>query len=190
LAGAVHLLAPDHWFPASILAWRRGWRLGRTLTFLLLAYSAHVALGAAVYFAFREFLTEIGSSRLLPFTIVLICVLGLARSIRFDRVEEIFRSDAGSPWRIWTVLALLGPSESLIPILIKSQQTGISTATTCLAFLGGTLASGAALAVMGRIVWDRPEALARWLSFLRGRMAAAPVAGFLAVGLVFLLRLS
>jgi hypothetical protein len=182
MAGAVHVIAPDHWFPASSLAWRRGWRSGKTVAFLGLAYAGHLALGYALFWFFREFWLSAVAGRLLYFTVALIASSALIRSYRFSSGEGYVRS-------VWTVLAFLGPCESIVPILIKGEQMGVASREILSAFLFGTIAMGIALVLLSRRIWDRPETLARYVNLIRGRVAPLPVAGAVAVGLVYFLRL-
>jgi hypothetical protein len=189
MAGAIHVIAPDHWFPASTLAWRRGWRTRTMVLFLSLAYAGHLALGYALFWLFREFWLGAVAGRLMLFTIALITVAALIRSYRFSHVEGVIRSSSLSRWRLWTVLALLGPCESIVPILIKGQQMGMSAQAILTAFLAGTWVMGIGLVLLSQRVWDQPELLARWVSIIRGRVAPLPVAGVVAVGLVYFLRL-
>ncbi|HUP58255.1 MAG TPA: hypothetical protein VM598_12435 [Bdellovibrionota bacterium] len=96
MAGAVHVLAPDHWFPASLLAWRSGWRNRSLAAFTAVALILHVALGLLIYFAFYDFLHAFASARLFAFTLALVCLVGLIRAFRFAKVEDVFRSRAQS----------------------------------------------------------------------------------------------
>jgi hypothetical protein len=123
------------------------------------------------------------------FTIGLITLAAVVRSYRFSQVEGVIRSSSLSRWRLWTVIALLGPCESIIPILIKGQQMGMEPFRICAAFLGGTLVTGIALVLLSQRIWDQPIALARWVSVIRGRVTPIPVAGAVAVGLVYFLKL-
>jgi hypothetical protein len=189
MAGAVHVLAPDHWFPASTLAWRRGWRAGQTILFLVVAYAIHLALGYAIFRALGDSVLAFLEARLMYFTIALICLAAFVRSYRFSHVEGVIRSSSLSRWRLWTVLALLGPCESLIPILIKARQMGLEPVGVSCWFLAGTLVAGIALVLGSQRIWDRPELLARWVSVIRGRVTPIPVAGAVAVGLVYFLHL-
>src|SRR4051812_25214327 len=180
MACAVHVLAPDHWFPASTLAWRRGWRMGRTVLFLFAAYSLHLAAGYAIFSLLGDSVLAFIEGRLMLFTIGLISIAAFVRSYRFSQVEGVVRSRSNSRWRLWTVLALLGPCESVVPILIKARQMGMEPAGVGLWFLAGTLVAGIGLVLGSQRVWDQPELLARWVSVMRGRVAPIPVAGVVA----------
>ncbi len=46
LAGAAHVLAPDHWMPGSVVAWQRGWGFIKTSLF---------SLGIFYYMSFLAF---------------------------------------------------------------------------------------------------------------------------------------
>lgn len=189
MAGAIHMIAPDHWFPASTLAWRRGWRTGKVVLFLSVAYAFHLVLGYALFWLFREFWVGAVASRLMDFTIGLIALAALVRSYRFSHVEGLIRSSSLSRWRTWTVLALLGPCESIVPILIKGQQMSVPSHEVLAAFLAGTWIAGILLVFASQRIWNQPERLARWVSLIRGRISPIPVAGLVAVGLIYFLRL-
>ncbi len=190
MAGAVHVLAPDHWIPASLLGWRRGWTNRRLALFAASGLLAHVALGLLIYFAFRDFLEAFAAARLFAFTLAFVCLVGLVRALRFSKVEDIFRSRAQSGWQVWTILSLLGPCESIVPILIKSSQMGVGYAAATGAFLVGTVSTGVVLMISGRFLWDRPELFSIWGGVLRRRVGPIPIAGIVAVGLLYLVRLS
>ena len=53
-AGAIHVLSPDHWMPASILAWQRGWKLSKVSSFAAGVLLVHVALGFVVFFVLNQ----------------------------------------------------------------------------------------------------------------------------------------
>src|SRR4051812_9144892 len=109
MAGALHVVAPDHWFPASLLAWRLGWSNRKALLLTAAALAGHVIFGLILYFGFHDFLQAFATARLFSFTLALVCLVGLIRAFRFAKVEDVFRSRADSRWQLWTIVSLLGP---------------------------------------------------------------------------------
>ena len=126
IAGVIHVMAPDHWLPASVLAWQRGWMLRKTALFSVAILCFHICLGLAIYFAIGVLVSHFGPDR--GFAVALAITLGamFLRMVRFSRIRGIFRStNSNAVWGILGVLSLLGPCESLIPILLKSRQLGV-----------------------------------------------------------------
>lgn len=189
IAGAVHMIAPDHWLPASVLSWRRGWRAPRALALSFVAFGFHVVLGAGVYFLLASFLRGFTGSALFTFGVVLVFSVMAARVFRFARIREVLGAETGSPWAVFVVVSLLGPAESLVPILVKSGQLGAGYLAPTMAFFAGTLVSGMALVLGGRWLWNRPMGLPRGLLWAQSSGAVFPVIAGLALGLGALMRL-
>jgi hypothetical protein len=124
--------------------------------------------------------------------LAVVCTFGLFRAFRFVGVEDVIRSRSQSPWRLWTVFALLGPCESVVPVLVKARAMGQGYPLAIVCFLLGTLMMGGVLVWAGRSVWNRPALLTRWVAVLRrgrGRTLPIPVAGAVAIGIICLLKL-
>jgi hypothetical protein len=189
LAGAIHVAAPDHWVPASILTWQRRWRPAGTILFVALALTLHVLLGAAVYFAFDDYLRALDPARLFPYALAFVIAVMIVRGFRFSRIRDVQRLGPHSWWGILGVVTLLGPCESIIPIFLKSASLGVGYFLPLVAFLAGTVASGITLALFGRFVWNRPLWLIRSFDWANQRVALLPVAAGVALGLRYLLKL-
>ena len=190
LAGAVHVMSPDHWVPASLFTWQRRWPLRRTLLFVLYALGLHLGLGLAVYFAFDEWLLSLDPHRMIVLSMGMVFGVMILRSVRFSGIQKVQQLGPHRWWGLVAVVSLLGPCESLIPVLMKSRMLGYGYFVPFLAFSVGTLTAGAGLIASGRIVWNRPFGLPRLLSWVDRRVAVLPIAAGLILGLRFLLRLS
>lgn len=183
LAGAVHVLAPDHWLPASIVAWQRGWSISKTIFFALAIFVLHVAMGAAIYFSFSWLFAGLESFDFFLFSVVLVFSVMLLRLLRFSSVAQVFRSGPRGFWPLLSVFLLLGPCETIIPILIKSHQLGIGYKLPLLVFGAGTVIAGMFLVLVGRLLWNRPFLLPLGVTFGSKRAALVPVVACLLIGI-------
>lgn len=190
LTGAVHVLAPDHWFPASVLTWQKHLNQSRTLLFSFSAFLIHLSLGAILFFIFFPFFSRVNPHTLFPFTLILLFSGLLLRLSRFSRIEEVLRSGSSSNWGYFAVISLLGPCESLIPVLIKASQSGGGYILPFLAYFLGTILSGTTLILVGRLFLNRPLLFSQSLSWAYQRSAALPVVMILVVGLSYLFRIA
>ena len=186
LVGAAHVLAPDHWFPTSILSWQRRWSISRSALFALAIYGLHAALGLMIYFLFNHVFEKLNSGRLLAFSVILVVSVSLVRIIRFPRVREVLASGHNGPWGLFVAISLLGPAESLIPILIKSGHSGVGYLAPALSFLIGTMAMGTLSVFLGSMFWDRPHGLPLGMNWAFRGGAVVPVLAGVAVGLFVL----
>src|SRR4051794_27706104 len=98
LAGGLHVLAPDHWVPSSLLSWQRGWRFPRAALFAALAFVAHVGSGFLIYAVtiaplgrrYRHAILAIGTSKLLALSILAVVLVLALRAVRFNRIKDVF----------------------------------------------------------------------------------------------------
>ena len=190
LAGAAHVLAPDHWLPASLLAWQRRWSFTKLSSFSLLAYVLHVAFGFFIFFFGIRFFRGVPASDLFAFSLILIVTIMIFRALRFSKIIEVQRTSPRNVWALLSVFSLLGPAESVIPILIKADQLGLGYALPLLAFLAGTVVTGTLAMLLGRAAWNRPFWLPRGLEMAHRKMAAFPVVILVAIGISFLAKIS
>ena len=138
---------------------------------------------------FRGLLVQ--TQDLLLFSLILIVVLTLVRAMRFSRIMKIQKTAANRGfWALLSVLSLLGPAESVIPIFIKADQLGIGYLLPLLAFFAGTFIAGALAVAFGRSAWNRPFWLPRGLEIAHKKMAAFPVIVLVAIGISFLSRIA
>ena len=189
LAGAIHVLAPDHWVPASILSWQRRWRAPATALFSTAALVMHVMLGAALYFLLEERLHRLSDTHLLSYALTFVVAVMLVRGLRFSRIHDV-QKQGSSWWGMLGVVSLLGPCESIIPIFVKSSSLGVGYLLPLLAFLAGTVGMGTVLVLGGKWLWNRPLWLPRAFGWVNQRLTVFPVAAGVVLGLRFLLRLS
>jgi hypothetical protein len=189
IAGAIHVMAPDHWVPASILSWQRRWNPLRAALFSGAMLTAHVLMGAGLYFVFDDQLRELNPARLFPYSLAFVVGLMLLRMLRFSRIRDVQRVGNHAWWGWVAVLSLLGPCESIIPIFLKSASLGAGYLFPLLAFWVGTVSAGVALTLSGRFVWNRPLWLIRAFDWANQRVAVLPIAAGVALGLRYLLRL-
>lgn len=187
LAGAVHVLAPDHWLPASVHAWQRGWSMRRTILLSVGAYLAHLALGILLYFLFAPWLVRIHPQSLFVFSLLFVFLIMTVRYLRFSKIREVFRG-ARSSWALLSVLLLLGPCECIIPVLAKAGRMGVGYPVAVAAFSLGTIVSGTALVVAGRLLWNKPLWLPRGFSLGERRVALVPLMAAGVMGLSFMIR--
>jgi hypothetical protein len=189
IAGAVQASAPDHWVPSSLLAWKRHWSSSRLQGFLFGALALHLALGVGLYFLMRPAFHRWGDQRAFLFAVAFLFGLVLMRSFRFPGLSGLFRSQGSIGAGVVTSLLLLGPSESLVPVMIKGHQLGSGYLLPSLAFAFGTLSVALGLAARGRRMWSRPLWLTRTLAWAHQKSTALPVGVALLVGFGILLRL-
>lgn len=188
LAGAVQVLAPDHWVPASILSWQRGWRWKRTATFALAAFLAHVLMGFGIFWLLNDVFEKMRPKEYLFFSIFLLVGSALARSLRMSRIREILRVGPRGAWGIFTVLSLLGPCETLIPVLLQARHLGVGYLLPSVGFFVGTCFSGILLVVAGRMIWNRPLWFTESVRWAERKLTSVPVAAGVLLGISLMLK--
>ncbi|OFZ54803.1 MAG: hypothetical protein A2428_03500 [Bdellovibrionales bacterium RIFOXYC1_FULL_54_43] len=190
VAGAIHVLTPDHWLPSSVLSWQRGWRFPRIMGFTLFAFTLHVLAGFGIYFVMFHFVSDIPPANLFSVALILVILGTILRGLRFNRMREVVGVGPRSRWGIFAVLSLLGPCESIIPIFIKARQLGFGYMEPMAAFLLGTFLAGTAAILFTRVAWNLPHWFPRTMNWAHQRMATVPFLAGVALGLSFLMRLS
>jgi hypothetical protein len=188
-AGAVQMIAPDHWMPASLLTWQRGWRMSQTILLSFALSLAHVLSGFALYLLFQPLLARVSESHLSAFTFILIGVAGIIRALRFSPVRQVLYRSSRLGRGLIAVFTLMGPSEMLIPVLMKAHIDQMDFGFLLVVFFTATWAAGTVFTVMSRAHWNRPSALPRSLDWCQSRMAAYPWVAAASVGIVFLTSL-
>ena len=198
VAGGLHVIAPDHWLPASIWAWKLSWTLKRTAIFSAILLGLHAVAGAAIFivfqkagqwFGFTEFVNRVEGPGLLIFAISITWLGMIIRLVRYPRVREVLHSGPRNPWGLVTVVSLLGPCESIIPILMKAKTVGVGYGLPLAAFVIGTWGVGISAVLYGRLRWNRPFQLPYGLRTARQVTALLPVTLGLLLGLGAILRL-
>lgn len=190
LAGAAHVLAPDHWVPLSILSWQRGWSLLRLIGFSLLAYGTHVLLGAALYFVIAPFSRDLHPQHLFILAIALMLAATSLRGLRYNRMREVFGSGPKSVWSLLAAVSILGPAEALIPIFAKSFQMGAGYLLPLMSFLGGTLVAALIAILWGKQAWDSPVWIPRGIRWVNQRSSAVPFLLASTLGIAILVQIS
>jgi hypothetical protein len=195
LAGAVHVLAPDHWVPASLMSWRRRWSAGAVVLFASALLSVHVLGGLVIYWGFEGARRALAPGWLStpPFlfscTLAAVGAMALVRVARFSQIRRVLYSNPGARfWSFLTLLSIIGPAEALLPVLVRARVTGLGIGVPLACFLGGCLGTGVACVFAGHRVWNQPHWLPTGISWAGRRRAAIPIVMAVAVGLTFLLR--
>ena len=201
-AGAVHVLSPDHWMPASILAWQRGWRLSKVSSFAAGVFAIHVILGFLVFFGLNQVFNIWLAHSALPFwsvgstdsthflllTFALIASLAIFRGSRISRIREVFAGGGKSVWAMLAVFSLLGPAEAIVPVFFKAKMGGVGYLLPFIAFLSGTVVMGTLFIGIARLRWNTPQSLPRALEFMQSRSVLLPFAAASAASIVLLVR--
>lgn len=182
------MFAPDHWVPASILAWQRGWSKPRTLLFSSALILPHILLGALIYFALDAIAPELPYFWFLAGSMVWIALVASFRVYRYRRIREILRNGSKGLWGAYRVFTLLGPCETLLPVLLKAREKGGGYLLPGAGFFLGAWLAGLALILFGRRLWDQPIFLSRSLNLSRGKMTWVPLATALSVAWVLWMR--
>jgi hypothetical protein len=190
MAGAVHVIAPDHWMPLSLLGWQKSWREGRLALLAAAGCCAHVLAGFILFLCMPPYIARLGARGFLWAAIAFVVVCGGLRSFRFQRIAETLRCKKDGGRALIAPLLLLGPAESLVPICFKAATAGNGYAGVLLAFMVGTFVSSVFLLSYGRITWNEPLKLVRNVSWTaRGVVAALPAMVVVLAGIVLITRL-
>jgi hypothetical protein len=167
LLGGVHVLSPDHWVPLSLQGWQRNWSSWRIRSVAAQFFLLHVLTGLLAALILAEWASALGDETLFGFSLAVVLGFAGLRFLRFSRVREAFLAGPQSKRGILAAWSLLGPAESLIPVVLKSNQLGQGYGLATAAYAAGTLLAGTALVLVGRKIWNRPLLLAQgyaWVS--------------------------
>lgn len=179
--GAIQVIAPDHWVPAAILAWQRRWGLASQLAFSVLALLLHCAGGAVIYFVFREWLLKLDGTAFFVFVAAGLTLTAILRAARFSSSQNTVYSHPLSLWGIASALGLLGPSEALLPVLMRAGHGGGGYALPFISFFAGAALVGVPLMALGTALCNRPLWFSRSVWMARRRLVLLPIATGLAV---------
>lgn len=188
-AGAIHMITPDHWIPASLISWQRDWTQRKAALFVSGAVALHLLVGALIYFGILSVFPGFKAVRLYVFGCALITLFLFARFTRFSRIIEVLRNGGSRHWGALAVLSFLGPCESLIPVLAKSGSLGTGYLLPFLSFGLGSWLAALFLVTTGRRLWNNPYFLPRSLEIAQRKSAVVPVAMVLFLGISVLFRL-
>ena len=183
VVGGLHMLAPDHWVPLSLLSWQKGWSTRRTRNTALELLASHLLLGLLLALMLAEWTSGLRGRELLAFSLALVAAVTLLRVFRFSRLQEAFASGPYSKRGLLAAWSLLGPAESLIPIVLRSNELGAGYLLAFAAYSAGTVLAGLWLVFAGRALWNRPWSLPRSWKLLQRSAPVIPVLAFLLTGL-------
>jgi len=190
LIGAMHMLAPDHWVPLSLLSWQKGWSSRKTRSTTLQLLLSHLLLGLVLALIMAEWAVGLSGRDLLVFSLVLVGAVTMLRVFRFSRLQEAFSSGPYSKRGVLAAWSLLGPAESLIPIVLRSNEIGAGYLTPFVAYAVGTLLTGTWLVFWGRSLWNRPLILPRGWMLMQRSAPVIPLLAFVLTGLSVWVKLS
>ena len=186
IAGAIQMVAPDRWMPASVLAWQKGWRSSRVASFSLLALIVHLSLGFLIYGLIALLPIAIPSDSLGVFTLIFLGAVGTIRALRFSRFREVLFRSPDSRRAIYSILSLLGPSEMVVPVLMKAKLEGMPLFPMWVALLLGSWITGLVILGFTRVSWNRPMALPSAVQWCRSRTAALPMMAGALIGIALI----
>lgn len=186
LAGAVQMVAPDRWMPASVFVWRRGWHLDKLAGFSFMIFSVHVVLGFAIFAALAKVFAGVPENLLGVFSLIFLGSIGTVRAVRFSRFREVLYRDPQSRRVMYALMSLIGPSEMVIPVLMKARLDGIPMIPVLISFWLGTCLAGLMALSIARVRWNRPMALPSAVQWAQSRVATIPMAAGALVGLVLI----
>jgi hypothetical protein len=191
IAGAVHVIAPDHWLPLSLLSWQRRWRQPSLWGAVLLSFGVHTAIGVLIYLAAKPLFLFLGKNYFSAFTFGLLILGTLLRNFTFNSQSDIMSIGTNSKWGLYRVGILLGPAESLLPILVKAELAEKTLAPVIGMYLAGSLIMALIFVNLGRALWERPLWLPRGISMVmdpKTMISVVSVAGGFALALTTFLR--
>lgn len=180
--GALQFLSPDHWFPVSILSWRRGYGVRKTFFLALGVVALHLALGFGLAWLAQRFLVPTDLVLQSSVALVLACVWLRAARFRDASTTLRGRTNLGAIWK--RMIFWMGPSEALIPVLLHAKWSGVSIQHASLAFALGTFAFALPMILVARFAWNRTFSLPRSLGWVESRSAFAPAAFVVVAGVV------
>lgn len=177
LLGAAHTLSPDHWVPLSLQSWQKGWGAARTRGLAVQLYLLHVLTGLLCALIIREWASGLDDRGLMVFSLGLVAVGAVIRFIRLPRLREVFLAGPQSRRGVLAAWSLLGPAESVIPLVLKALQMGHGYVLPVACYTLGTLVGGDLLIMWGRRAWNQPGAVTHgWEWLQRVTILARPFA--------------
>jgi hypothetical protein len=189
LLGGAHMLSPDHWMPVSIQAWQKSWSSRFTSSIAAMVISFHVVFGFLLFFIFQKLFLNLDSKGLVIFTVAWIGFFTFVRSQRFSQLQMILWGGPKLSSKILTLFTFIGPSESLIPVLIKAHLMPTNFFLTFLCFWMGSLMVGIPLMIFGQLWTERPLALPQQMVWAQKKFISIPTAVATTAGLIVLLQI-
>lgn len=152
----VHSLAPDHYLPISTIGKSKGWSLGKTMVFSLLAACVHVTSSAILGYAASIGLNLMELTRgVEEYSPQLLIAFGLAYSL-FSHLKPHRHVHAASLTALLLVLGL-SPCIPLVPLMLSARSfaemvtvAGLFSVSTVLTIMAMTYLSYRAYRPPGR----------------------------------------
>ena len=190
LLGVFHSMSPDHWVPLSVLSWQRALSTRQLLEKTAALVAGHLGLALLMAWILMPVVAHSGLTAASVLRVGALLVAGavLVRMRRLERMLEVFRGGNHGKGALMTTLSLLGPAESLVPLLLKARIEGHSGLPVLALYGGLTFATISTLAILGHRLWNDPTRLARGLSLLLKPSFSFPVAAVLGLSLVAMLQ--
>jgi hypothetical protein len=150
----------------------------------------HVGFGALLFFGINPVLSLFLSSQELMICSAFLVLASLGiRFLRFSKFLPAFRHARSGVWGFFLLAGLLGPAESIIPILFKFKMLGMGFGIPIASYALGTISAGVGLLIYGRVSLNEPQWLARRFSAIGSRRMAVPAYGALVLGVsLFVMR--
>ncbi len=183
LLGAAHVISPDHWVPLSLQSWQRGWSAMRTRGVATQLYLLHILTGLLAALILSVWASALGDRTLLVFSLGMVALFTAIRFFRFSQLREAFLAGPQSKRGIMACWSLLGPAESLIPLVLKANQLGHGYIVPVLCYAAGTLVAGISLVQFGKRVWNQPGMVTQGWIWLNRITPFASVLLMMAAGL-------
>ncbi len=176
--GVVQSITPDRWLPGSIVSWKRGYNESRTIGLSMMLGLAHILMGFGLYkvlqfFGLRELVAQTGFG--LFAALVLFTGLTL-RYFSFNRIKEIVLSSSRGTLPMGLLIQLIGPSEVLVLVLVRTQNIAGGLLPVFFAYSAGTLLAISLLSLFGRELWNNPFWLPRGLQIATQSTGALSIA--------------
>ncbi len=189
--GLVHAAQPDHWVPLSVVNWQKGLDFRNRVQRITMGTLFHLGFAFVIYYFFQKFLEPRLHEGVFGFSIGVIFLFSVVRVFRFRALNQVIRSGKHSSWGILAAFSILGPAESLVPLLLKANILGASAplaaAMVCLYGLGTALTLTYFVSVSQKL-WERPWGLINGIERSRRTMRLVPV-GMLGALVLFLVKI-
>ena len=149
----------------------------------------HVLLGWALYLLLQTPLSYVAEKNLAGFTFLLLGAFGLLRAVHFARMGHVIHRNPrwlNKATHGWLPILFLGPSEMVLPVLMKAHMDQMDPGFLLVVFFAATVASGSLLVGSARLSWNRPSFLPRAVDWCNSKVAAYPVVVSALVGMLLL----
>lgn len=187
LVGVIQTFSPDHWVPLSLMSWKKRWDTWKNIGVVGVSFFFHILSGFFIFLLFRNWLLQLSWQKLLILSEVSLLTAASLRWFRFTQRKNVLVIGQNQVWGGLTVLSLLGPSESLVPILVKSHQMGTGYLLPLIFFGVGSWLAGVLLVRIGKFVWNRPLLFTQTFGWIYQKGISFPMTASLLMLLSFAL---